>query len=83
MNTFKYLLDELADGAVGQAPAAGDITKTAWFAVLKIAIPVLAIIGIIYLIYFIFRDKLIGNLGYTRYFSEKVLCLLWGIAKTI
>ena len=71
MNTFKYLLDELADGAVGQAPAAGDITKTAWFAVLKIAIPVLAIIGIIYLIYFIFRDKLIGNLGYTRYFSEK------------
>lgn len=71
MNTFRYLLDELADGAVGEAPAAGDITKESWFLVLKIAIPVVAIIGIIYLIYFIFRDKLIGNLSYTRFFSEK------------
>ncbi|MBQ9115507.1 MAG: DUF58 domain-containing protein, partial [Clostridia bacterium] len=60
-----------ADGAVGEAPAAGDITKESWFLVLKIAIPVVAIIGIIYLIYFIFRDKLIGNLSYTRFFSEK------------
>lgn len=71
MNTFRYLLNELADGTVGEAPAAGDITKESWFLVLKIAIPVVAIIGIIYLIYFIFRDKLIGNLNYTRFFSEK------------
>ena len=71
MNTFKYLLNELAEGTVGETPAAGDITKEPWFAFIKIAIPVVAIIGIIYLIYFIFRDKLIGNLSYTRYFSEK------------
>jgi len=71
MNTFRYLLNELADSAVGEAPAAGDVTKESWLTVIKIAIPVVAIIGIIYLIYFIFRDKLIGNLSYTRFFSEK------------
>lgn len=71
MNTFRYLLAELSNSTVGQAPTAGDITKEPWFAFLKVAIPVVAIIGIIYLIYFIFRDKLIGNLNYTRFFSEK------------
>lgn len=71
MNTFRYLLTVLANEAVGETPPAGDITKESWFVFLKIAIPVVAIIGIIYLIYFIFRDKLIGNLVYTRFFSEK------------
>ena len=71
MNTFKYLLNELATGTAGESTATGDITKESWYVFLKIAIPVVAIIGIIYLIYFIFRDKLIGNLSYTRFFSEK------------
>ncbi len=71
MNTFRYLLNELATGAGGESTATGDITKESWYVFLKIAIPVVAIIGIIYLIYFIFRDKLIGNLSYTRFFSEK------------
>ena len=71
MNTFRYLLTALANETVGETPPAGDITKESWFVFLKIAIPVVAIIGIIYLIYFIFRDKLIGNLVYTRSFSEK------------
>ena len=71
MNTFRYLLNELATGTAGESTATGDITKESWYVFLKIAIPVVAIIGIIYLIYFIFRDKLIGNLSYTRFFSEK------------
>ena len=71
MNTFRYLLNELASGTGGESTATGDITKESWYVFMKIAIPVVAIIGIIYLIYFIFRDKLIGNLSYTRFFSEK------------
>ena len=71
MNTFRYLLNELATGTGGESTATGDITKESWYVFMKIAIPVVAIIGIIYLIYFIFRDKLIGNLSYTRFFSEK------------
>ena len=63
MNTFRYLLNELATGVGGESTATGDITKESWYVFLKIAIPVVAIIGIIYLIYFIFRDKLIGNLS--------------------
>ena len=73
MNMFRYLLDELAEGGLNSdaVAEAGDITKETWYVVLRFGITFLAIAAIIYLIYFIFRDKLIGNLSYTRYFSEK------------
>ena len=74
MNMLRYLLEGAANGELlgGSVESeVGDVTQEVWYVVLRIGIAVAAIALIIYLIYFAFRDKLIGNLSYYRYFSEK------------
>lgn len=61
MRMYRYLLSAEVE----------DISDTGALAVLKIVLPIAAVFVIVYLIYRIFRDKLIAGLTYERYFSEK------------
>ncbi len=61
MRTYRYLILAEETGS----PSSGA------FSVLKIALSVAAVLAIVYLIYYIFRDKLIEKLTYERYFTEK------------
>lgn len=59
------------DVASGITTETGGFFSSGAFAFLKVALSIAAVFAVIYLIYYIFRDKLIGRLTYERYFSEK------------
>ena len=72
MNIYRYLRGAVPPPATSEmVEDTNEFLQSPAFAAIKISVTVLAIFGIIYLIYFIFRDKLIGGLTYSRSFAEK------------